>query len=207
MAWYYCLGEKGRVYSQYSENNIHGDPKSLRWLADSIESGRANRQMQRVALALQALDNTFQYHPREEMADVDALSRFAIDCRRSREHLKQFLASDKDVEKQMLTVAAVLPREQLPARMMRGGPAIAVPAGVGPDSPPGVPIDILAEQRVDPVCQFIKMIKRNEVRNEQNNFLAGMPPKAVKALKHYMEVIKSRLYRFRYSPRKAVFHG
>ena len=52
MAWYYSLIEKGRVYSQYSANIIHGDPKSLRWLADSIQSDRANRQMQRVALSL-----------------------------------------------------------------------------------------------------------------------------------------------------------
>jgi hypothetical protein len=56
MAWFYCLCDKGRMYSQYSKNIIHGDPKSLRWLADSTETGRANRQMQRVALALQALD-------------------------------------------------------------------------------------------------------------------------------------------------------
>jgi hypothetical protein len=56
MAWFHCLADKGRVYSQYSKNIIHGDPKSLRWLADSIETGRANRQMQRVAMALQALD-------------------------------------------------------------------------------------------------------------------------------------------------------
>jgi len=46
MAWYYCLVEKNRTYSQYSENIIHGDPKSLRWLAESIEKGQANRQMQ-----------------------------------------------------------------------------------------------------------------------------------------------------------------
>jgi hypothetical protein len=71
MAWFYCLCDKGRVYSV---NIVHGDPKSLRWLADSIESGRSNRQMQCVAMALQALDITFMYHPREDMADVDALS-------------------------------------------------------------------------------------------------------------------------------------
>ncbi len=77
--------------------------------------------------------------------------------------------------------------------MMRGT-AIAVPAGVGPDSPPGVPIDICAEQSVDPACQFIMMIKRNEFRDEtaQNDFLAGMPPKVAKALRHHMDVAKSR---------------
>ncbi len=107
--------------------------------------------------------------------------------------MKQFLATDKDVEKQKLIVAAAVPREQLPARMMRGA-VIAAPAGAGPDSPPGVPIDICAEQSVDPACQFIMMIKRNEFRDEaaQNDFLASMPPKVAKALKHHMEVAKSR---------------
>jgi hypothetical protein len=77
---------------------------------------------------------------------------------------------------------------------VRGGYSIAVPAGAGPDSPPGVPIDIRAEQEVDPVCRFIMMIKRGEFRDEaeQNAFMATMPSKAAKALKHHMEVAKSR---------------
>jgi hypothetical protein len=195
MAWFYCLCDKGRVYSQYSKNIIHGDPKSLRWLADSIETGRANRQMQRVALALQALDIEFKYHPREEMMDVDALSRFAVDRRSSRDHLKKFLATDKDVVENTLIVAVTVPtREKLPTRLVCEDYSIAVPAGVGPDSPPGVPIDIRAEQEVDPICRFIMMIKRGEFRNEaeQNAFIATMPSKAAKALKHHVEVAKSR---------------
>ena len=76
----------------------------------------------------------------------------------------------------------------------RGTGAVVLPAGVGPDSPPGVPIDILAEQAVDPVCQFIMMIKRQEFRDveEQNAFLKAMPAKMAKALKHHMGVTKSR---------------
>jgi hypothetical protein len=194
MAWFYCLCDKGRVYSQYSANIIHGDPKSLRWLADSIESGRANRQMQRVAMALQALDITFMYHPREEMADVDALSRFAVDRRGSRESLKRFLATDKEVVENTLIVAVTIPsRNNVPTR---GKDAIALPAGVGPDSPPGVPIDIRAEQEVDPVCQFIMKIKRLEFRDEaeQDAFLKSMPPKMAQALKQHMDVARSRIF-------------
>ncbi len=195
MAWFYCLCEKGRVYSQYSKNIIHGDPKSLRWLADSIESGRSNRQMQRVALALQALDITFKYHPREEMVDVDALSRFALDRRGSRESLKKFLATDKEAIENTLIVAATVATQTQNMRSRGGGmDAIAIPAGVGPDSPPGVPINIAAEQAVDPACQFIMMIKRNEFRDEaeQDAFLKTMPAKTAKALKHHMDVAKSR---------------
>ncbi len=38
------------------------------------------------------------------------------------------------------------------------------------------------------------MIKRGEFRDEaeQNAFIAAMPPKAAKALKHHMQVAKSR---------------
>ncbi len=197
MAWFHCLADKGRVYSQYSKNIIHGDPKSLRWLADSIETGRANRQMQRVALALQGLDIEFKYHPRDEMADVDALSRFAVERSSSRDELKKFLASDKEVVENTLIVAVTMVvREKLPDRLVSKEYSIAVPAGVGPDSPPGVPIDIRAEQEVDPVCKFIMMMKRGEFRdvNEQDVFIAAMPAKAAKALKHYMEVAKSRQF-------------
>jgi hypothetical protein len=196
MAWYYCLVDKGRVYSQYSSNVIHGDPKSLRWLADSIEAGRANRQMQRVALALQALDITFKYHPREEMADVDALSRFVADRRCSREALFRFLETDKpDLESTLIAAVTMMPmRDTLPGRLTREAAHLAVPAAVGPDSPPGVPIDICAEQKVDPVCKFILMIKGGEFRDvaEQEAFLATMPPKMAKALKQHMDVAKSR---------------
>lgn len=69
---------------------------------------------------------------------------------------------------------------------------------VGADSPHGVPIDICAEQRVDPVCQFVMRIKRQRHEfadeAEQNSFLAGMPPKAAKALKHHIDVAKSRTF-------------
>ncbi len=199
MAWYYCLADKGRMYSQYSENIIHGDPKSLRWLADSIESGRANRQMQRVALALQAVDITFMYHPREEMADVDALSRFAVDRRGSREALMRFLETDEpEVESTLIAAVATLPTREMPNRHKSPekteSAQIAVPAAVGPDSPPGVPIDLRAEQELDPVCKFIVMIKRGEFRDvaEQDAFLASMPPKVGKALKQHMDVAGSR---------------
>ena len=199
MAWYYCLAEKGRMYSQYSENIIHGDPKSLRWLADSIESGRANRQMQRVALALQALDITFKYHPREEMADVDALSRFAVDRRGSREALTRFLETDDpDVESTLIVAVATVPAREMPNRHESPEKTetaqIAVPAAVGPDSPPGVPIDLRAEQELDPVGKFIVMIKRGEFRDvaEQDAFLASMPSKVGKSLKQYMNVAGSR---------------
>jgi hypothetical protein len=151
--------------------------------------------MQRVALALQALDIEFKYHPREEMMDVDALSRFAVERRSSRDHLKKFLATDKDaVENTLVVAVTLLTREKLPTRWVRGDYSIAVPAGVGPDSPPGVPIDIRAEQEVDPICRFVTMIKRGEFRDEdeQNAFITTMPSKAAKALKHHMEVAKSR---------------
>ncbi len=198
-AWYYCLIEKGRVYSQYSQNIIHGDPKSLRWLADSIESGRANRQMQRVALALQALDITFKYHPREEMADVDALSRFAVDRRGSREALSRFLDTDKpDLENTLIAAVSTTSTREMPTRDIRPAKqdktGIATPAVVGPNSPPGVPINLRAEQEADPVCKFIMMIKGGEFRDraEQDEFLAAMPPKAAKALKQNMEAAASR---------------
>ncbi len=195
MAWYYCLIEKGRVYSQYSANVIHGDPKSLRWLADSLETGRANRQMQRVALALQAIDISFKYHPREEMADVDALSRFAVAKRSSQEELLQFLATDRPALMDMLIVAAVgLTRTNLPDRLKVEQGQIVVPAVVGPDSPPGVPIDIQSEQQLDPVCKFITMVKQREFASEQaeTEFLAAMPKKAASALLHYMAEMGSR---------------
>ncbi len=151
--------------------------------------------MQRVALALQALDIEFKYHPREEMADVDALSRFAVEKRSSRDELNKFLATDAEVVENTLIVAVTtVVRERLPDRLVSKDYAIAIPAGVGPDSPPGVPIDIKAEQESDPVCKFIMMIKRGEFRDEieQNAFLASMPSKAAKALKHHMKVQKSR---------------
>ncbi len=189
MAWYYCLIDKGRVYSQYSENIIHGDPKSLRWLADSIEMGRANRQMQRVALALQAITITFKYHPRAEMDDVDTLSRFALVDRSSHEALKQFLESDKPtLDEDMIIVAAAVPaRATLP-------PRVAAASVVGPDSAPGVPIDISAEQGIDPVCVFIMTIKSGEFgdADAEEAFLAGMPTKAAAALRHHMATSKSR---------------
>ncbi len=167
MAWFYCLIEKGRMYSSYSKNIIHGDPKSLYWLADSIATGWANRQMQRVTLALQALDITFQHHSRQEMEDVDSLSKFAINHRGSRKDLERFLATDKPVVENTLIAAVVVMEERLsiPGRLAsenEHAPCIAVPAGLGPNSPPGVPIDITAEQKLDPVCRFIVMFKRAE---------------------------------------------
>ena len=200
MAWFYCLAEKGRVYSQYSQNIIHGDPKSLYWLADSIATGRANRQMQRVALSLQALDITFKHHPRQEMEDMDSLSKFAIDHRGSRDELQKFLATDKPVVENTLIAAAVMQvRTHLPKRLIdTSASSIAVPAGLGPNSPPGVPIDIKAEQKLDPVCKFIVMKKRAEFRNaaEQKDFLAQMPQKAAKALQYYMKTTSDALADF-----------
>jgi hypothetical protein len=194
MAWFYCLIEKGRMYSSYSKNIIHGDPKSLYWLADSIATGRANRQMQRVALALQALDITFQHHPRQEMEDVDSLSKFAINHRGSRKDLERFLATDKPVVENTLIAAVVVMEERLsiPGRLAsenEHAPCIAVPAGLGPNSPPGVPIDITAEQKLDPVCRFIVMFKRAEFPSsaEQKQFLEQMPRKMFKALQLYMK--------------------
>src|SRR5260221_106079 len=50
--------------------------------------------------------------------------------------------------------------------------------------------------QVDSVCKFIMRIKRGQFRdkNEQDVFIATMPAKAAKALKHYMEVAKSRQF-------------
>jgi hypothetical protein len=199
MAWYYCLVEKNRTYSQYSENIIHGDPKSLRWLAESIEKGQANRQMQRVALALQAMRITFKYHPREEMHDVDTLSRFAVDRRSSREELEAFLASDKPAVENTLIVATVVPARECPIRKgccTEKGTKVAVPAGVaGGDSPPGVPVDFAAEQAQDPFCHFVLKVKRGELprREEQERLLKTLPNKVAAALRYYMETqAKSR---------------
>jgi hypothetical protein len=196
MAWYYCLVDKGRAYSQYSENIIHGDPKSLRWLADSIETGRANRQMQRVALALQATRITFKYHPREEMVDVDALSQFAADRRSSRDELLAFLASDRpSVESSLIVAATMVTREVPPRGGERTEPKVAIPAGFeGPDSPPGVPMDIVAEQKLDPICRFIVTVKRGELADgvAQDQFLSTMPHKAAAALRQFMDEKKSR---------------
>jgi hypothetical protein len=98
------------------------------------------------------------------------------------------------VENTLIVAVTIPARDELPARMVRCEYAIAVPAGVGPDSPPGVPVDIRAEQEADPICRFVMMIKRGEFRDEaeQNAFIAAMPPKAAKALKHHMQVAKSR---------------
>ncbi len=128
--------------------------------------GRANRQMQRVALALQALEIEFKYHPREEMTVVDALSRFAVDRRSSRDHLKKFLATDKEVvENTLIMAVTTVAREKLPERLVSKAYSIAVPAGVGPDSPPGVPVDIRAEQEADPICRFV--MTRDDAEGEQ----------------------------------------
>lgn len=197
MAWYYCLIEKGHLYSQYSKNVIHGDPKSLRWLADSIESGRANRQMQRVAMALQGLDIEFQYHPRDEMTDVDTLSKFAVAHHSSKAELERFLATDNPMLEQTLSAAPVMSDralKSLPARFQTGGQSVVVAAALGPDSVSGVPLDIVAEQKLDPVCKFIVMTKRHEFTDEAaaDAFLSSMPVKAAAVLRHHMQATKSR---------------
>ena len=201
MAWHRCLNDKGRVYSKYCQNIIHGDPKSLRWLADSIASNKANRQMQRVALGLQALRISFIYHPRAEMADVDALSRFCVADESNRAELEAFLASDKEhpgaAAEAPFTVAIGMPlRESLPTRLCDATPAIALPADerIGANSPPGVPINLRGEQKSDPICRFIAMVKRGEfaTQAEEDKFLAGMPRKAHRAVAHFMTQTGSR---------------
>ena len=186
VAWVYCLMEKGQHYARNSRNIIHGDPLSLRWLQDAIVSGRASGRMHRAALALQSLNILFQYHPRAEMEHVDAISRFQADVESSVEELEAFLATDEPLGKALVAAAATKVERELPARMKDPNRAIAL-AVVGADSPPGVPVDIVEEQKRDPVCSYLFKLKSGEFEDEaaKKAFLDGMPKKDAQALRQH----------------------
>ena len=69
------------------------------------------------------------------MEDVDALNRFAMDRRGSREALQRFLATDKESLEHTLIVAATVPVAHDVSTRFKSEGQIAIPAAVGPDSP------------------------------------------------------------------------
>ena len=147
LGWYWALYDKGRDLAMYSKNIIIGDPLPLHRLRDVLAQARPNRSLWNVAAALQSLDITFLYRPREEMVDVDTLGRFVSGEPSDEKRLKEFLQADAEVPEIVIPVAPALAAgREVPVRLQQDG---------AQEFALGEPVDAAAAQANDGICSFI----------------------------------------------------